>query len=54
MTHINKVPISDKIIKIRVRRNIDEKILGILPSKYISILKRQGWNSSKKDSDSPS
>ena len=42
LTHINIIN-SDKIIKVRMRRGIKEKLEKILPKDYIKQLKKQEW-----------
>lgn len=43
LTHINNVPVSDKLIKIKVRRGLKEVLSTILPPKYLFRIPKDFW-----------
>ncbi len=43
LTHINNVPVSDKLIKIKVRKGLKEVLSPILPPKYLFRIPKDFW-----------
>lgn len=43
LTHINSVPVSDKLIKIKVRKGLKEVLSPILPPKYLFRIPKDFW-----------
>lgn len=43
LTHINNVQVSDKLIKIKVRKGLKEEISPLLPPKYLSRIPKDFW-----------
>lgn len=43
LTHINNVPVSDKLIKIKVRKGLKEAFSPMLPPKYLFRIPKDFW-----------
>ena len=43
LTHINNVPVSDKLIKIKVRKGLKEALSPMLPPKYLFRIPKDFW-----------
>lgn len=43
LTHINNVPVSDKLIKIKVRKGLKEVLSPMLPPKYLFRIPKNFW-----------
>ena len=43
LTHINNVPVSDKLIKIKVRKGLKEVLSPMLPPKYLFRIPKDFW-----------
>lgn len=43
LTHINNVPVSEKLIKIKVRKGLKEALYPLLPPKYLFRIPKDFW-----------